>query len=110
MNKVIGWIGVGSMGSRMAANLSKAGYPLIIADKISTELAPEGAKIAHNNEELSKKAETVVFSVPAGPDTLTIAKEFINTPDNIVKTVIDTSTIGIPHAKEAFELCLKVGK
>ena len=37
MNKVIGWIGVGSMGSRMAANLSKAGYPLIIADKISTE-------------------------------------------------------------------------
>ena len=104
MNKVIGWIGVGSMGSRMAANLSKGGYPLIIADKINTELAPEGAKIAHNNEELSKKAETVIFSVPAGPDTLTIAKEFINTPDSIVKTVIDTSTIGIPHAKEAFEL------
>ena len=61
MNKVIGWIGVGSMGSRMAANLSKGGYPLIIADKINTELAPEGAKIAHNNEELSKKAETVIF-------------------------------------------------
>ena len=37
MNKVIGWIGVGSMGSRMAANLSKGGYPLIIADKINTE-------------------------------------------------------------------------
>ena len=104
MNKVIGWIGVGSMGSRMAANLSKGGYPLIIADKINTELAPKGAEIAHNNEELSKKAETVIFSVPAGPDTLTIAKEFINTPDSIVKTVIDTSTIGIPHAKEAFEL------
>ena len=39
MNKVIGWIGVGSMGSRMAANLSEGGYPLIIADKINTELA-----------------------------------------------------------------------
>ena len=56
MNKVIGWIGVGSMGSRMAANLSKGGYPLIIADKTNTEFAPEGAKIAHNNQELSKKA------------------------------------------------------
>ena len=104
MNKVIGWIGVGSMGSRMAANLSKGGYPLIIADKINTGLAPEGAEIAKNNQELAKKAETVIFSVPAGPDTLTIAKEFINTPDSIIKTVIDTSTIGIPHAKEAFEL------
>ena len=104
MNTVIGWIGVGSMVSRMAANLSKSGYPLIISDKISTEAAPEDVQIAKNNQELARKAELVIFSVPAGPDTLTIAKEFINTPDNIVKTVIDTSTIGIPHAKEAFEL------
>ena len=104
MNTVIGWIGVGSMGSRMAANLSKGGYPLIISDKISTEAAPKDVQIAKNNQELARKAELVIFSVPAGPDTLTIAKEFINTPDSIVKTVIDTSTIGIPHAKEAFEL------
>ena len=43
MNKVIGWIGVGSMASRIAANLSKPRNPIIIAEKISTELAPEGA-------------------------------------------------------------------
>mgnify|MGYP001598195590 FL=1 len=104
MDKVIGWIGVGSMGSRMAVNLSKSGYSIIVADKISTEAAPKNAEVATNNQELAQKAEVVIFSVPAGPDTLTIAQEFIKTPDRIVKTVIDTSTIGIPHAREAFEL------
>ena len=104
MDKVIGWIGVGSMGSRMAGNLSRGGYPIIVADKISTEAAPKNAEVARNNQELAQKAEVVIFSVPAGPDTLAIAQEFIKTPDSIVKTVIDTSTIGIPHAREAFEL------
>ena len=69
MDKVIGWIGVGSMGSRMAMNLSRGGYSIIVADKISTEAAPKNAKVAINNQELAKKAEVVIFSVPAGPDT-----------------------------------------
>jgi 3-hydroxyisobutyrate dehydrogenase len=103
MNNVIGWIGVGSMGSRMAQNLSKAGYPMIVADKINTQAAPANAKIASSNMEIAKEAEIVVLSVPAGNDTLTIVQEFIDTPDRVVKTLVDTSTIGISHAREAYE-------
>lgn len=101
MSETVGWIGVGSMGSRMAANLAKGGYPMVVADKMSTAAAPEGATIAGTNAEVAKAVETVILSVPAGPDTLLIADEIIAAADRGVKTVIDTSTIGIPHAREA---------
>lgn len=101
MAETVGWIGVGSMGSRMAANLAKGGYHLVVADMMSTAHAPAGATIAANNTEVAQAVETVILSVPAGPDTLTIAEEFIAAPNAKVKTVIDTSTIGIPHAREA---------
>ena len=103
MAELVGWIGVGSMGSRMAANLAKGGYPMVVADKMSTALAPAGATIAGGNAAVAAMVETVILSVPAGPDTLLIADEFIAAPGRIVKTVIDTSTIGIPHAREAAE-------
>lgn len=103
MAETVGWIGLGSMGGRMAVNLAKGGYPMIVADKMSTDRAPKGAKIATSNAEVAQAAEVVILSVPAGPDTLLIADEFIATPNRKVKTVIDTSTIGIPHAKEAAE-------
>ena len=101
MGNVIGWIGVGSMGSRMAANVAKGGYQLLVSDKVNTRNAPAGSTIAATNAAVARAAETVILSVPAGPDTLTIADEFIGTADSAVKTVIDTSTIGIPYAREA---------
>ena len=104
MKDRVGWIGLGSMGSRMAMNVSKGGYSMIVADKLSTKAAPKEARIANDNLQLAAEAETVILSVPAGLDTLEIAQEFLTLPDRAVKTVVDTSTIGIPHAKEAAEL------
>ena len=101
MSEMVGWIGVGSMGSRMAANLAKGGYPLMVADKMNTAPAPAGSKIAANNTEVAQAVEIVILSVPAGLDTLAIAEEFIAAQNRKVKTVIDTSTIGISHAREA---------
>ena len=100
---MIGWIGVGSMGSRMAANVAKAGYQLVVADKVNIANAPVGSTTVTTNAAVARAAETVVLSVPAGPDTLAIADEFITASGSAVKTVIDTSTIGIPHAREAAE-------
>ncbi len=101
MPETVGWIGVGSMGSRMAKNLAKGGYAMVVADKFTTEKAPERSRIANNNSEVAALVETIILSVPAGPDTLLIAEEFISTPNRKVKTVIDTSTIGISHARQA---------
>ena len=41
MKDTIGWIGVGSMGHRMSRHLAPAGYPLVVADAVSTERAPQ---------------------------------------------------------------------
>jgi 3-hydroxyisobutyrate dehydrogenase-like beta-hydroxyacid dehydrogenase len=46
MQETIGWIGVGSMGHRMSRHLGNTGYPLLVADTVSTERAPKGAGIA----------------------------------------------------------------
>tara|TARA_Y100000588_G_C14087072_1_gene852754 strand:+ start:120 stop:980 length:861 start_codon:yes stop_codon:yes gene_type:complete len=109
MKDTVGWIGLGSMGSRMAWNLSKSGYPMIVADKLTTKSAPAGARIAQDNLQLASEAETIILSVPAGPDTLEIAQEFLIARDRKLKTVIDTSTIGIPHAREAAKLLAEKG-
>ena len=109
MTIAIGWIGLGNMGGRMAANLAKSGRSMIVADIQSTANAPKGTTIAQNNAEIVTTAETVILSVPAGPDTLSIVDDIIRAADRTVRTVIDTSTIGVPHAREAAEKLSRSG-
>ena len=40
MQDKIGWIGLGSMGNRMAKNLAKNGYQMLVTDKMDTSAAP----------------------------------------------------------------------
>ncbi len=105
----IGWIGLGSMGNRMAKNVAKNGYQMIVADKMNTKSAPEGTQIASNNLEVISEANILILSIPAGPDTLEITREILTAPNSSVKIVVDTSTIGIPHAQEAAALLLDKG-
>jgi len=100
MKETIGWIGVGSMGHRMSRHLAAAGYPLVVADAVSTERAPPGASVAKSNAEVAERAETVILSLPDGKVSLAVARELAAAPKRKVKSVIDTSTIG-PKAAEA---------
>jgi 3-hydroxyisobutyrate dehydrogenase len=100
MKETIGWIGVGSMGHRMSRHLAAAGYPLVVADAVSTERAPPGASVAKSNAEVAERAETVILSLPDGKVSLAVAQELAAAPKRKVKSVIDTSTIG-PKAAEA---------
>jgi 3-hydroxyisobutyrate dehydrogenase-like beta-hydroxyacid dehydrogenase len=99
MKETIGWIGVGSMGHRMSRHLAKAGYALVVADAVSTEKAPPGAGIAKSNAEVAARAATVILSLPDGKVSDAVARELVAAPDRKVKTVIDTSTIGIKAAE-----------
>ena len=103
MTGAVGWIGLGNMGARMAVNLARGGYPLVVADRFSTAGAPEGSRVAASNGQVGEMAEVVFLSVPAGPDTLEVADDLTKAPGRRVKTVIDTSTIGISHARQASE-------
>ncbi|MCY4591303.1 MAG: NAD(P)-dependent oxidoreductase [Alphaproteobacteria bacterium] len=104
MTGVIGWIGLGNMGSRMAANLAGSGVELVVADRHSTARAPEGSRIAADNAAVGQAAQVVFLCVPAGPDTLEVAADLLGAPERRVQTVVDTSTIGIRHAREAAQL------
>jgi 3-hydroxyisobutyrate dehydrogenase-like beta-hydroxyacid dehydrogenase len=99
MKETIGWIGVGSMGHRMSRHLAAAGYPLVMADAVSTERAPTGAAIAKCNAEVAAGADTIVLSLPDGAVSEAVARELAAAKSRRVKTVIDTSTIGIKAAE-----------
>ena len=43
-----------------------AGYPLVVADAVSTERAPAGATIAKSNAEVAAQADTIILSLPDG--------------------------------------------
>ncbi len=109
MGETIGWIGVGSIGHRMAKHLAKAGYALVVADAGSTARAPEGSKIAKSNAEVAASAETIILSLPDGKISVLVAKEIAGAPGRKAKTVIDTSTIGIDAAEEAAGILAAAG-
>jgi 3-hydroxyisobutyrate dehydrogenase len=109
MTETIGWIGIGSMGHRMSRHLVAAGYPLVAADAVSTERAPPGARIAAGNAEVAALAETIVLSLPDGAVSVAVAREIASAPARKVKTVIDTSTIGIAAAQGAAEILAAAG-
>jgi 3-hydroxyisobutyrate dehydrogenase-like beta-hydroxyacid dehydrogenase len=109
MTQTIGWIGVGSMGHRMSRHLVAAGHTLVVADAASTERAPQGAAIAKTNAEVAQLAETIILSLPDGNVSQAVAREIASAPSRKVKTVIDTSTIGIAAARSCAEILAGAG-
>ena len=109
MKEAIGWIGVGSMGHRMSRHLSVAGYPLVMADAASTERAPAGAVVARSNAEVAQRADTVILSLPDGKVSEAVARELAAAKSRRVKTVIDTSTIGIKAAEAVASILAAAG-
>ncbi|MEM7041364.1 MAG: NAD(P)-dependent oxidoreductase [Pseudomonadota bacterium] len=100
----IGWIGLGQMGHRMAQHVANAGYPLIVADAASTDLAPEGATIAASNHDVAERADIVILSLPDGAASLAVCQELIAAEPRQVDMVIDTSTIGMKAARDEHAL------
>lgn len=109
MTETIGWIGIGSMGHRMSRHLVAAGRRLVVADAASTERAPPGARIAASNAEVAALADTVILSLPDGNVSVAVACEIAGTPARKVKTVVETSTIGIAAAGSAAEVLTAAG-
>ena len=100
----VGWIGLGQMGHRMARHVADAGYPLVVADAASTELAPGGAATAGSNSEVGKRADIVVLSVPDGAASLAVCRDLIAAGPRRVDLVIDSSTIGMKAARATYDL------
>ena len=104
MEETLGWIGVGSMGHRMSRHLVAAGHSLVVADAVSTERAPPQARVAKSNAEVAALADTIILSLPDGSVSEAVSREIAAAASRRVKTVIDTSTIGIGAAETVARL------
>ncbi len=75
-NMQVGFIGLGTMGARMAASLQRAGYRLVVNDIRREATAPHlqaGAQWADTPREVAEAAAVVFTSLPAPPDVEAVA-------------------------------------
>lgn len=72
MKMKIGFIGLGIMGSRMAANLQKHGYPMVVFNRTRAKaqsLLDKGACFADSPAKLAEQVD-VLFTMVAHPDAV----------------------------------------
>ncbi|MSQ63468.1 MAG: NAD(P)-dependent oxidoreductase [Betaproteobacteria bacterium] len=104
MTKQIGFIGLGRMGTPMAARLIDAGYPLIVYDvrkECVEALVAKGARAAVSPAAVASSVDTVLLSLPDPP----IVRRVALGADGViagskVRTMIDLSTTGATAARE----------
>ncbi len=71
--RTVGFIGLGTMGSRMAPHIASAGFPLHVYD-INTDAAEalarahNGIVVEHSAKAVAAACEAVITMLPAGPD------------------------------------------
>ncbi|MGB6008379.1 2-hydroxy-3-oxopropionate reductase [Castellaniella sp.] len=100
----IGFIGLGIMGTPMAANLIKGGHSLVTFThgKTPQSLLDAGAKAVANNTEVAKASDIIIVMVPDTPDVEAVlfGENGVAAGLSKGKTVIDMSSISPVATKE----------
>jgi 3-hydroxyisobutyrate dehydrogenase-like beta-hydroxyacid dehydrogenase len=97
----VGIVGLGAMGSRMAANLVARGFDLVGYDIAGTaERLPAGATAAGSAKGVGEAADVVLLSLPDGAASSAVAAELAESRPRRVRLVADTSTIGVTAARQ----------
>jgi 3-hydroxyisobutyrate dehydrogenase len=107
VGSAVGFIGLGNMGSALAANLVAAGHDVVAYDLSGPEGCPEGAQFAAGVAEVARETEIVVLSLPNGSVSELVAHEILNAAGRT--TVVDTSTVGVSSARSTDELLTAAG-
>src|ERR1043165_1502457 len=72
----VGFVGLGTMGARMAANLQKAGYKLVVHDlhrQSASHHLQAGATWAETPKALAAQCDVIFSSLPEPPDVEAVA-------------------------------------
>lgn len=112
--KIIGFIGLGTMGLPMAKNILKKNGTLIAADLMEApkaEMKGLGAEIAADNAEAAKKCDILFLSLPTVKAVEAVVLGENGLLDNGKKGmyIVDTSTIGYKMSREIGEKAEKKG-
>ncbi len=95
----VGFIGIGTMGTEMAGNIQKTGYPMVVYDvreEATRDLLEGGARLAGSPAEAASLSDVVFTSVP-GPKEV---EEAATGPGGILEGIkeggiyLDLSTVG----------------
>ncbi len=84
--ETIGFIGVGRMGSAMAANIQKAGYSMVVHDareEATRPLLEGGAKLATSPAEVAAMCDVTFTSLPGPPQV----EEVVDGRDGILEGI-----------------------
>jgi 3-hydroxyisobutyrate dehydrogenase/2-hydroxy-3-oxopropionate reductase len=110
---IIGFVGLGGMGSRMARRLLDAGHELVVWNRTREKMAPlvqAGALPAETPAEAAQRSEAVLTMVsdPEALEAVTEGPDGLAAGAGISHTVIEMSTIG-PAAVKRLESRLPSG-
>jgi 3-hydroxyisobutyrate dehydrogenase len=112
--QTVGWIGLGAMGSPMAANLLRAGYQVHVYNRSKERAEPllqAGAQWAQSPREVSEHSNVIVTMVA---DAAAI-EQLLTMPNGILasdlqgKTVVNMSTIGPGDSRKFAEMVRQHG-
>jgi 3-hydroxyisobutyrate dehydrogenase-like beta-hydroxyacid dehydrogenase len=95
----IGFIGLGNMGSALAANLVGAGSAVVGHDAAGPARAPEGVDHVASVADVARAADVIVCSLPDGTASEAVAGELLTASDRITTHVVDTSTVGVAASR-----------
>jgi 3-hydroxyisobutyrate dehydrogenase len=107
----IGFIGLGNMGAPMAANLVKAGDPVVGFDVVAAarqQSAQSGIEIAPSPKACVEKADVIVTMLPAGEHVRSVWSEILPSAKRGA-LFIDCSTIDVTSARAAHALAADRG-
>lgn len=107
--KKVGFIGIGIMGSRMAANLQKEGYKLIVTNRTkekANDLIENGAIWANSFKEVGEKSDVVItmLSTPEVVKKIALGENGLLNGMKKNSIWINCSTINPSFAKEVAQL------
>jgi 3-hydroxyisobutyrate dehydrogenase len=108
----IGFIGLGTMGSRMAARLLDAGYPLLVYNRTAAKLKPliaEGALAASSIAEVSKKTDVLFtsLSMPADVEEVYLGENGVLSSGHEGLACVDCTTVGVDASRKVYAEAVK---
>jgi 3-hydroxyisobutyrate dehydrogenase-like beta-hydroxyacid dehydrogenase len=105
----VGVVGLGNMGSSLAANLVGWGHDVVTHDVAGAGRNPDGATFVPGVAEIAGGADVVVLSLPDGSVSQGVAGEIAVTAGGRATHVVDTSTIGVAAARSIDALLADAG-
>ena len=105
----VGFVGLGNMGSVLAANLVGAGHDVVSHDSAGPQRSPDGADFVGDLADLAARVDTVVLSLPDGTASESVARSVVEALERRASHIVDTSTVGLAAARSMDELLTAAG-